>query len=333
MKFGIQKESPRGMLYFPKYSVWIFVIVFAAISLIYNYDEIIFLPAQSIHLWRQCDCLSQAMTYYTNGTSFFEPAVYNLGSDGTGKAVSDFPVIFFITAKIWNITVPNESVMRIINMIIFLAGMLALFKTAEKVLKDSFFALFIVILLFSSPFLVYYANNFLMDVPAFSFALIGFYYFMRFYFSKKRLYLYLFALSFVIAGLLKISSLLGFFAVFGIYFLEVIGVKFSTDQKIFQNPIKQVIPFVLVFIIQITWFLWVRHYNATYNQGIFLTHIIPVWSLSASEIMEVFQHLNEHFKWDYFRPEISVFIMLLFFGTLLFRKYVNTALQTLSNFW
>lgn len=332
MKFAIQKQTPPGMLYFPKYSIWIFLVIFIAVSLIYSYDEILFLPAQSIHLWRQCDCLSQAMTYYRDGSSFFEPAVYNLGSDGTGRAVSDFPAIYYLTAKIWNFTGPVESVMRMINILIFILGMSALFKISERVLKDSLFALFIVILLFSSPFLVYYANNFLMDVPAFSFALVGMYFFMRFYFSKKQLHLYLFAASFAIAGLLKISALMGFLAVFGVFLFDVIGVKFNNGQKVFQKPIIQLIPFALVFIVQIVWFLWVKHYNETYNQGIFLTHIIPLWSLSGSEIKEVFLYLKEHARWDYFRPEISAFIALVFFATLLFWKYANLTLQTLSTF-
>lgn len=330
MKLRMLRKIRPELTYFPKYSAWVFAFFFVLVSLIYNYDEILFLPAQSLHLWRQCDCLSQAMNYYHQPRAFFEPAVYNLGSDGTGKAVSDFPVVYYLTGKIWNYTGPVESVMRMINLTIFFAGLLALFKTAERLLKDSLFALFTVYLLFSSPFLIYYANNFLMDVPALSMAFIGMYFFTHYYFSKKQVHLYLFALSFALAGLLKISSLLGYFAVLAMFILEISGMNFKGDQKIFPKPLKQTMPFVLVFIIQFAWYAWVRQYNATHNPGIFLTDIIPVWSLNSIEIHEVFQALKEHFLWDYFRPEISVFIALLFILTLLVPKKSNFKLRVFS---
>ncbi|MCF8367132.1 MAG: glycosyltransferase family 39 protein [Bacteroidales bacterium] len=330
MRLRKLKKIHPGLAYFPKYSGWVFTIFFVIISLVYNYHEILFLPAQSLHLWRQCDCLSQAMNYYSGGSSFFEPALYNLGSDGTGKAVSDFPVIYYLTGKIWYFTGPDESVMRMINLTIFFAGLLALFKTAERLLNDSLIALFVVFLLFSSPFLIYYASNFLMDVPAFSFALIGMYFFTHFYFSKKQVHLYLFALSFAFAGLLKISSLLGFFAVTGLLLLEIAGLNSKGDQKIFSKPLKQIIPFILVLMIQFAWYLWVKHYNAAYNPGIFLTDIIPLWSLNSEEFMEVLHALREHFRWDYFRPEVAVLILLCFMLTLFFPKKVNTKVQIFS---
>ncbi len=330
MKLKINKPIGTRFIYFPAYSPGIFVIIFVLVAIIYNYHEILFLPPQSIHLWRQCDCLSQTMNYYQDGNLFLMPALHNLGNDGTGRAMSDFPIIYYLTAQIWHCTGPSESVMRIINLSIFIAALFMLFKTTELLLHDSYVALFIVFLLFSSPFLVYYANNFLMDVPAFSLALIGICFFERFYTTSKGKHLCLFALFFAFAGLLKISALLGFFAVLGIFILELLGMKIRGRSKIFSSPRIQIIPFAVVLLVVFVWYFYARHYNATYNRGFFLTQVIPIWTLTTAEIQSVVHHLSDHFRWNYFRLEISYLILLFWILSLLFASRSSRVLTLLN---
>jgi hypothetical protein len=330
MRLVIKKAVGTRFIYFPAYSPGIFIIIFVLVAIIYNYHEILFLPPQSIHLWRQCDCLSQAMNYYQDGNPFLMPAVHNLGNDGTGRAMSDFPIIYYLTAKIWNYTDPHESVMRIINLSIFIIALFVLFKTAERILCDSFVALFIVFLLFSSPFLVYYANNFLMDVPAFSLALIGMCFFERFYTTSKRQHLYWFAFFITVAGLLKITALLGFFAILGIFIFEFLGVKIRSKSKIFSSPLVQIIPFALVLLVVLVWYFYVKQYNATYNMGLFLTQVIPIWTLPDAEIQNVLHHLSDHFRWNYFRPEILYLILLFWILSVVFASRSTRALTLLN---
>ncbi len=106
-----------------------------------------------------------------------------------------------------------------------------MFKIYECVLKDSVLAIIFTLLLFTSPVLVYYANNFLMDIPAFSLALVSMYFFFRFIQSAKDKYFYWFVFINVIAGLLKISSLMIFIAVFGLFVLMVFEI--SSFQNLF----------------------------------------------------------------------------------------------------
>jgi len=171
-----------------------------------------------------------------------------------------------------------------------------------------------------------------MDVPAFSFAMIGLYFFFRFYKSSANKHLYLFALFYSLAGLLKISSLLSFMAIVGVFVLDRFNVNLKTNGKIFKHPLKQVIPIILVLLLQIIWYWYASYYNAKYNAAIFLIGILPMWNLSSSEITEVYHALIEHIRWDYFRRETQLVIVLMFGTSLLFYKRVNKALLFLIIF-
>ena len=89
--------------YFPRYSKWIFGLLILVLSIIYNYPYFLFQPPQSLHQWRQCDCLSITMNFYQDDNAFLQPAVHNLGHDGTGKTVSECPIIYYsiALALIW----------------------------------------------------------------------------------------------------------------------------------------------------------------------------------------------------------------------------------------
>ncbi len=311
----IQKHS-----YFPKYSKWIFTFLLLSFSFVYNYQDILFKSPQSVHLWRQCDCLSITLNYYQDNNPFFEPSIHNLGSDGTGKTVSDFPLIYYSVAQLWKVFGFHEFIYRLVVLLFFFSGLFALFKIFENVLKDSVLAITGSLFLFTSPTLVYYANNFLMDIPAFSLAVIGLYYFFRFSRSSSNKHLYLFAIFYALAGLLKISSLLSFIAIAGIFVLELFKVKFYPDRKIFQNPLKQALILISVVIIQVVWYLYAVNYNLKYNGGIFLIGTLPFWDLNSDQIRATLNAINQHLTWDYFRRETNFIFALMFVSVLIFFK-------------
>lgn len=330
MKFKDLQRLSEKYTYFPKFSGWIFLLIILSVSAIYNYQSILFYPPQSLHLWRQCDCLSMASNYYKDNNSFLEPSVNNLGTDGSGKTVSDFPLIYYAVGKLWQQFGQHEFIFRLINLLLFYTGLFALFKICESILMDSFFAIIITALLFTSPFLVYYANNFLMNVPAFSMALIGLYFFMKFYQTSRLKNLYLFGFFFALAGLLKVPSLIGFIALGGILVLEMIGVKFKPDRKIFPQPTRALIPFILVLLVQASWYYYAKKYNSENTAGIFLIGILPIWELDKTGINTVFEFIGEHLKWDYFRPETSIALSIMLLFTIIFFRKANIILKTLT---
>src|ERR1035438_6797900 len=229
--------------YFPRCSGWIFVVLFITFSLSYHYDTILFLHPQSVHMWRQCDCLSITMNYFQDNNTFLQPSVHNLGRDGTGKTAGECPLLYFSIGQLWKIFGYHEYIYRLIILLFFFFGLFAFFKMLENKLRDSVLALLFSFLLFTSPSIVFYANNFLMNIPAFSLALTGLYFFFKFIETTKTRYLYLFAISYAFAGLLKVTSLLSFAAIFGLFLFELIDVKGEPDKKSFQHPKIQILPF------------------------------------------------------------------------------------------
>ncbi len=323
--------SIRNASYFPKYSLWILLTAFLIISFSYNYHNILLKPAQSIHLWRQCDCLSLAMNYYQDNNPFLEPSVHYLGRDGTGKTASDFPIIYFTVGKVWQLAGHHEYLFRAFVLLLFLLGLLAVFKVFEDTLEDSIVALGGALFLFTSPVLAYYANNYLMDIPSFSLALIGLYFFYRYYKEGKRWQFIIFCLFLLIAGLIKISSLLSFVAIGGLFLLESMNVKLRKEIRVFRHSkIFFLVLFASVFAIQFIWFHYAQLYNKEHNSGIFLIGILPIWDITREQINIVMDHINVHIRFDYFRRETQIVFVLMLMAILLFFKRANRTLLLLT---
>ena len=182
--------------YSPKLGKWIFVCSIILVFFIYNYHKILLSGPYSIHQWRQADCLSITTNYYQEGMKFFEPSVHWCGAEGNGKTVSEFPLIYYFVAFLWKLFGKYEFIFRLVNLSIVFTGLFCLYKISEELLKDTFWAVFVPLFLFTSPILVYYANNFMADVPAFSLGIIGWYFFLKFYKHEKNIDLYFFMLFF-----------------------------------------------------------------------------------------------------------------------------------------
>ena len=89
-------------------SKFYFLFFLVLVSGIYGYFNILDSRPQGMHVWRQTDCLSFAANYYYQDLPFLEPEIYWQGSDKGGKTVSEFPIIYYLTAKIWKITGKHE---------------------------------------------------------------------------------------------------------------------------------------------------------------------------------------------------------------------------------
>lgn len=281
----------KKVYYFPKYSLFVFFALFFVLFYLYDFQGILFLHPQSVHQWRQCDCLSMTLNFYQGNVGFFTPQVHNLGTDGTGETVSDFPLLYYGIAQLWHLTGRQEFIYRIVVLLIAFTGLSALFKTVEEILKDSLLAIFIALILWSSTIFTYYSNNFLMNVPAFSLALVGLYFFTRFYFSGRNKFYYWSFLFFFVGGLLKTPALMSFTAVFVLFILERIPkIKLGKEGKLFNNPGKQIVPFVLVFIVIGAWYSYASWYNHEHDSSFFLVGILPIWDISWVHIKSIVDH-------------------------------------------
>jgi hypothetical protein len=316
------------MEYFPRFSPWIFTAGFLTLALIYRYDEILFELPQSIHQWRQADCLSLTTNYYEDKNPFLRPSVHYLGQDGTGKTISEFPIIYYLVAKIWTITGRNIWVYRLLMALIFFGGLFAIFRTIEQELEHSFAGIFTGLLLFSSPVLVYYGSNFLMNIAAFSLAGVGLYFFFSYRRNPKTTPFIWFCFFYTLAALLKVSSLLSFIAIFLIYLLERLKML-TFEKRIFPVKGYHIPLFVLVLIIPFLWYRYAVYYNSHHTGGIFLIGTLPAWKMTADQISATWNHIIYHLRWDYFRPAIEIFMAILGLITIFYYRKTERSVLTL----
>ncbi|MBL0047324.1 MAG: glycosyltransferase family 39 protein [Bacteroidetes bacterium] len=310
--------------YFPQKSKWIFLFLLLVLSLIYNYHQIILRPPGIVHQWRQCDCLSLAANYYHFGMDFFSPAVYFASNDGTGKTASEFPAIYYFVAFLWKIFGKHEIIFRLVNLSIVYAGLFFLFRFIEEKLRDSFWAILIALLVFTSPILVYYSNGFIMDPLGLSFAFIAWYYFGKFYNSGKNAHLNLSLLFFLIGGLLKVSSMLSYFSILGVFLVEILGVNFKDNGKIFTDKKRQIIPFIVVAIGLYLWYSYAQRYNDEHGSGVFLVGIMPIWDYSAADIEKRITFFKGAMTLhQFFNFETLMLLFAFFFAQVILFKKTN----------
>lgn len=317
--------------YFPKYSFLIFFIGLFVMALLFDYHKIIRLKPTSIHQWRQADCWSFALNYYEDGLNFFKPSLHFIGKSNTGNASGEFPVIYYTVAQIWKMTGPKAWIFRGLNIFIVFLGLFALFKLFEKILKDSVWAIMLTLLLFTSPILVFYTNNFIADTPALGLSFIGAYFFFDFYQTKSLKKLYLASFFFLIGALLKVTAAMLFIAILVIYIIEILRIyKFKGSEKLFNSPLKQGLPLLMVMTLTFLWYVYSAYYNALYNGEYFLLGILPVWDMDYPLINEIERILNENLIYQFFNTSVITMVIAMFALLLVFRKHVNKLLLVIS---
>lgn len=336
MKINLKEKSFRILSwgagpFRSRFSIYYMLILIVCLSLYYNYHEILFLRPQSLHQWRQCDGLSLTLNYYQDNNPFFQPTVHFLGDNGTGKTVSEFPLLYFLIAKLWKVFGYNEYIFRLVFLLIFFIGLVALMKTLEDILKDSLLAIFTSLLLFTSPAMVFYANNFVPNTPSLGLVLIAWYLFWLFYKTHKNIFLWSFFLFFTLAGLIKVTAIISLVALSAIFFLETTGIsKFRGDNRVFNHPYIQWLFFIASFGLIFSWYLYASYYNTSHKVGIFTVGIHPIWNFSIEEIRKNLQGINEQIKWNYFHKSMYWLLLLVCVFIVLKYKKANKLLLFLS---
>lgn len=311
----------------------LFVILFLAVSWYYDYHDILTYKPQSIHKWRQSDCASITLNYYQHGMKFFQPEVHNLASDNrtTGYAVGECPVFYYLVAGLYKIFGHHDLIYRLVNSLLFFLGLFALYKILERWLDDSFWGISLTLLFFTSPVVVYYANNYLTDTTSFAFVLMGWHFFFSFYFTRKYRFFYVSFLFFTIAGLLKVTSAINGIALLGLYLTHSFGwpgLKKSDNRLSFRSGI--VLPFIGYFLVIISWYLFAIHYNHLHQTEFFSTRIWPIWDLSKETILWIREQMRALWFRDYFHITVHLLLMVCFVAVLVLWKKIHPLLLTLT---
>jgi len=282
----------------------IYILLIAGMSIFYDYREVLLKRPQSVHNWRQCDGASLALNYYQEGMHFFRPQTHMLNSDNntTGySAPSEIPILYYFVALLYKIFGYHEYIFRAVNLLIFYIGLFYLFKLADSILKDLFFATVVTVLIFSAPVLVYYANNFMPNTVALSFSFIGWYYFYEHYRDSKTKTFLISMIFFSIAGSMKITELISP--------IIILGLLIADRMKIFRTGVHTDIKFGLktlsvlaIFAIVASWVMYARHYNGLHQSTQFMTYSVPIWAIGDNEISLTLHKMNVLWFKDYFYP-------------------------------
>ncbi len=259
--------------------------------------------------------------------NFFEPRVLSLNSID-GKAVGEFPILYYLTAIFYKIFGEHEFFLRLITISIVTAGLLYLYKLLLKVLDDTVYALSFTLLFASSTVLLYYTNNFLPDASAFGFTLIGWYFFFMFFETRNKLKPFVISLVlFTLASLIKVTYGLNLSAAL----LSLIIFEIACKQKI---TLKKLYPYLLLFLVAFLiisgWYYYVLKYNEINNVESFLMRHTPIWSLNETQISDVWDYI--YYYWSnkyYYESTLDVFIIIIIAG-LFFIKKSNKIILTFA---
>ncbi|MBX3102213.1 MAG: glycosyltransferase family 39 protein [Bacteroidetes bacterium] len=254
----------------------------------YRYDRIWQLPPGAIHNWRQVDALSMTDYYYYEHTPLLSPRTYNL-FDGDPQVMGEFPGLYWVTARLYDLLGPQEAILRILVSLHFLSLLMAVYMCGWALFRHPAWALVPALFLVSMPVLVYYGNNYLPDVPALSWAAWGVYGFIRYRQGRSRAWVWVVA-GFSLGALLKITALL---PLAGLVLAE--GIR-HFRQKIWPRP-GWALALLSPWLVGVLWYSYSRAYQAAHTPY-FLTKALPVWTYSLAEIR---QYLGEmYINWGSF---------------------------------
>jgi len=311
----------------------IFILTILICSVVYDYYDILFYRPQSVHAWRQADCASQVLNYAEKDYNFTKPQMHAQISNNytTGYCVEDFPIIFFITATLYKIFGSHEIIFKIINLIIFYLGLFFLLRLYKSTINNKFWSFILTLLFFTAPVIVYYANNYISNVPAISVSIIGWYFFFKYYETTKQKFLLLSIILFTLGGLLKISELINLFTLIGIIFLDCFKfIKFKDNKRIFEKKLFPIIFLTIALIIELVWFFYAVHYNYSHDQKYYIYQFETFFTLDKFDIQNIETSIVTYLLNYYQNKIVLTFYILTFILNLIFFKNTNKLYLAIS---
>lgn len=231
-----------------------------------------------VHQSAQCDRASLAQNYFYNGFNFFYPEV-NENRCEDGIVSCELPIISYCAAISYRLFGYDEFWFRLITFFVFTVGIFALFNWIKNY-SNSLISYVLIVLLCSSPILLFYANSFLPDIPSFGLILIAFYLFFKLHIkhaylpnSNSFILKVVFILCLGLSVAIKTTSL--------VHWLTLTSLLVFSNIKPLNIIIisKKELAFQLCFaiLIPITWYLWSRQLAINHNADYFLMQL-PEWT-------------------------------------------------------
>ncbi|HNK89874.1 MAG TPA: hypothetical protein PKN63_04890 [Chitinophagales bacterium] len=275
-----------------KYYTFFFAIVFILFAF-YNIPQIINFPAQGAHLWRQADGLAMVWNYKLFNLPFLQTETFNLLST-EGKGIAEFPIFYFFAAQFVN----PEKALRILHFVVLVLGFFAVYRLAYFYLRNNFYTVAVLLLFASSPLIIFYGINFIIDVPALCFSLFAWSVWLV---DNNKKYSTLLSLSlFSFAALLKAVHVLNFIVLFYLLYKEK------------QINFKNIVLFSIAICIPTIWYFYAKWYNHNYHNDYLFLSIQPIFMMSFYDIGLAIWRIIVSWSATYFwRPTSVILIVVL----------------------
>ncbi|GAB4416910.1 MAG: hypothetical protein OHK0039_26630 [Bacteroidia bacterium] len=278
-------------------------------AIYFGYQNILPLAPQSTHQWRQTDCVSFAWGYTYRTVNLFTPQMNNRLYAGNGKVAAEFPILYYIGGMLMRLVGFEPVILRLINLLIVFWGLWTAFLLGRIVLGDAFWAGWLPLLLFTSPILVFYTNNFLPDAPALALAIAGWYFFARHVTEAQRqMRSWLLALGlFTLAALLKASAGISLVALLSLYVFDVLGwadLRRGETTRLFPfAPRAYVLSFLLALLPLVAWYIYATWYSLGALSPDYFGYLVkPAFSLEPQVFGWVVWNLATYSATYFFPP-------------------------------
>lgn len=291
----------------------LFLICFTAICAFYEFGRVMRMPPLPTHIWRQADCLSITTNLFEGHGSFLEPEMFaRIADHGTsGQSAGEAPVLYWLVAQVWRFTGKSEFVYRCVGLLFLFLGLLALFRSLRLIGLHLPWALGLSLLMFCSPALVYYSLGFITDVPAFAMALIGFYFFARFWQEKQVRWWALAMVAFAVGASMKVTAGLGLLALLGCYALWTAFPRLR-EPGMFPRPAVGWATALASVALVVAWYIHADHYNQAHGGRYTFNGFWPLWKMNPEEIDQAIRFAQEILVFQVFDTSVWILLALAF---------------------
>ena len=275
-----------------------------------------------IHEWRKTDSLSIALNY-SKGTPFLEPQTQWISANGTRNAAAEFPIIYFILGKLWQVFGHYDWMAKALSISILFISISLFSEVMEFLFEQKGKALLFVFLLTSSPVLLFYADSLLPNVSAFAFVLLGAYGTFKFIRSKHLFWLVFLTVFFALAVLIKITALICLLSFGGAYFFFAL----TKQSHLFKSQSYFWLLFLLSFLLILAacylWYSYAIRYNERVHSDLFSTTVRPIWEVDEVKRKAIWQKFWQNMLPGLYHPSMLLLSMLIF-GYSAWKKWIHS---------
>ena len=280
-----------------------FVVTFALVVLTTKMYQLWNFAPQSTHQWRQTDSAGMMLVYTQNGLNFFSPGIMN-SMNGDYHTVAEFPIFYYLAAVCCNVFGYSEFWLRAIHLLVLAFGLYYFFRWLVQLTASVPLAAALILVVSSSPVLIYYGFNMLPDPAGLGLAiaaisLIG----LHQQKALSRSERVLLGCCIALAGMIKLPFVL---VPVG-YFLFTLW-KSSSQAVLLKRSVLIGIAFAGL------WLLVAKGYNYLHHSDYFLARLMPIWKCDAEDITNIFLRIKNGWLLDYFSPAVWLLFLVSLLG-------------------